>query len=201
MRRQSRFVIVAAALGLAACSESAGPASLSDADAELVAESVDALVLDVLDQMLLGGAFGVDGPQPAEPRTSTYSHGRSAACPAGGSISISIAGTRTFDRDAGTVDDVNEGTKSFADCARTRGDRTVTLNGGGTLTHERHWAGGAPAGVWVTTNAGEVAWSTSDGRSGSCAHALTSTIDTAARTVTVTGTNCGREVNWSRTWR
>ena len=108
---------------------------------------------------------------------------------------------RTSDREAGTHDVESSGTKTRTDCARVRGDVSVTVNGSGAWTHERQWLNRAPTGIWTTTLAGDFAWAKSSGESGDCSYDLTLTIDTAANTRTLVGNHCGREINRSRTWR
>ena len=114
---------------------------------------------------------------------------------------VAGSGTRTWDGETKTTDVASSGTKTRTDCAHVRGETTITLNGSSAWTHERHYVARTPTGNWITTWAGSFDWAKSSGESGNCAISLTRTVDTAANTVSLVGTFCGRDVDRSRTWR
>ena len=204
MFRRTTYLL-AIALLLAACGESgfSPEEQLTEEDVQSLAQEVDATVMGMLDDF-----FGSPGPGPAgaaalahDPVVWTYSFERSRSCHDGGTVTLAGSGTRTWDRDAKTYDVESSGTKTRDDCAFPRGDVTITLNGTGEWTHERHYLERAPTGTWITTIVGDFDWAKSTGTSGNCSYDLTVTIDTAENTRTLTGTYCGRDIDRTRTWR
>ena len=205
MFRRATCLLAFSALFLAACGDSvtAPDEQLSEEDVQFLAQEVDAMIMGLLDDIFGAGTAGPAGAAglAATPHVQTFSFEKSRSCGGGGNVAIAGSGTRTWDREAATYDVESSGTKTRTDCAHVRGDMTVTVNGSGAWTHERHWLNHAPTGDWITTFAGDFAWAKSSGESGGCSYNLTSTVDTAANTRTLVGTYCGREINRSRTWR
>ena len=204
MLKRATCLFAGCALFLAACGESvtAPEPQLDEADVELLTKEVDAELASLLDGIFEGigsGAWGV--PALAEPRVRNYSWEKSRDCRAGGTVSFAGSGTRTWDAEARTYDVASTGSRTRTDCAFVRGDVTITLNGSGSWTHERHYLKRAPTGTWNTHWAGSFNWAKSTGETGNCSSDLNRTIDTAANTVSLTGTYCGREVDRSRTWK
>ena len=205
MFKRATVLLTSSAVFLAACGDSvtAPEEQLTDEDIQFLAQEVDATIMGLLDYFFGSSTTGPAGaPSLAgEPRVWTTTYERTRSCRSGGTVTLSGSGTRTWDRDARTYDVESSGTKTRVDCAHTRADVVITLNGSGAWTHERHYLQGVPSGTWATTYAGSFHWSKSSGESGSCDYSLTSTVDTAANTRTLVGTYCGREINRSRTWR
>ena len=106
-----------------------------------------------------------------------------------------------WDGEEVTYDVESSGTKTRTDCAVTRDDVVITMNGNAAWTHERHYRDYAPTRTWITTYIGGFDWTKSTGEIGSCFYELTRTVDTAENTRTLTGTFCGDEVNRTETWR
>lgn len=204
MFKRSTLALAVCALTLTACDDDAlAPADgLSELDVQFLALEIDAALGFVLDDYYATSANGPEGveAQAVEPVTTTYSYERSRECAAGGSISVAGTGTRVVDRETGTVDVSGSGTRTRTDCARTRGDVTLTTNGTGTFTHERHWAVREVTGTWTRSQSGDFEWTRSTGESGSCSYELTTTVDTGAGTASTTGTICGREIDRSASW-
>ncbi len=197
-------LLVAGALLLTACESGTAPEpQLGDQDAQLLSTESDAMLATMLNG-LFGGFNGapaaVASPSHVDVVT-TWSFTRTRTCRAGGSATLTGEGTRERDDVAGTVDVTASGTKTRDPCGFIRGDVTITVDGSGDWTHERHFLDRAPTGTWITTWTGEFSWAKSTGQSGSCSHDLTVTIDTEANTRTLTGTHCGREIDRTRTWR
>ena len=204
MFKRSTFALAMCALTLTACDEDtlAPEDGLSELDVQFLALEIDAALGGVLDDYYATSANGPSGveAQAAEPVTTTYSYDRTRECSAGGSMAIAGTGTRVVDREAGTVDVTGTGTRTRTDCARSRGDVTLTTNGTGVFSHERHWAVREATGTWTRTQSGDFDWTRSSGESGSCSYALTTTVDTGAGTASTTGTICGREIDRSASW-
>ena len=204
MFKHATCLLATGTLFLAACGETvtAPDPQLDDADVAFLTELSDTDLASMLDDFL---GTSTDGPSSAaaqsDPRGTTRSWEKSRDCPAGGTVAVAGSSTRTWDREAKTYDIASSGTKTRTNCARARGETTITLNGSSAWTHERHYAARAPVGNWITAGAGSFDWAKSTGKSGTCAISLTRTVDTAANTVALVGTFCGRDVDRSRTWK
>jgi hypothetical protein len=204
MLKHATCLLAVGTLFLAACGESvtAPEPQLNDADITFLTELSDADLASMLNDFL---GTDTDGPSsaPAQSghRVTTRSWEKTRDCRAGGHVTIAGSSTRTWHRETKTYDVASSGTKTRTDCARVRGETTITLNGSMAWTHERHYVARAPVGNWITAWAGSFDWAKSSGESGTCAISLTRTVDTAANTVSPVGTFCGRDVDRSRTWR
>lgn len=200
---RSNCLMIGAAL-LAACESPTHPSgTLSSDDAQFLASALDAGAGLVLD-----GYFGPMAAGPAlapaladGPLVTTFSFERSRDCPEGGTLTLAGSGSATWDATARTYDIEAEGTKERDACAFARGDVVITVTGTAEWTHERHWLERQPTGLWVTAHSGDFEWSKSTGESGNCTFDLVRTIDTAANTLQLAGTFCGRQIDWTRTWR
>ncbi len=203
MRKPSRYLsfLAGAALVAAACSDLSGPNhQLTDDEAAFLAEEFAGVALDGVSSSMAGspgfaGAPSASDAPAAGPITWERSFTETRPCPAGGTVTTSGTSKGTIDSEthSGTVE-VNH-TLAMDDCARTRGDVTITVNTDpaitmtGTVTIE---AGHRAEGSFTKT--GTFLWTTSDGRSGSCEVNLTITWG-ADGSHTVTGTMCGREIS------
>lgn len=195
------LVIVAAV----ACDDATAPR-----DGALTSSEVTALSdVMVSDDYTMTGEIGTSETistaevQPAaDPITSTTTFTHTRTCPAGGQIVVEGTRERTWDRDtrSGTMD--LSLTKTHEACARTLQDVTVTLNGNPDVQVEAHhaWADGAPVGLQTLTIVGSIAWSTDDGRAGTCTIDVRATFDPDTRTRTVSGTFCDRTFERTTTW-
>ncbi len=199
------LVVVAAA----ACDDATAPPEGALTQDEVIALS-DAMVSD--DYAMTGeigaaetiGAAEVDGAAAAaaDPITSTTTFTHTRTCPAGGQLVVEGTRERTWDRDtrSGTMD--LSLTKTHEACARTLDDVTITLNGNPDVQVEAHhaWANGVPVGLQTLTIVGSIAWSTDDGREGTCTIDVSATFDPDTRTRTVSGTVCNRTFERTTTW-
>ena len=193
--RRSLPLALAVAL-LAACGDSTGPdsgvTSLSDSES-------NALALDFLAAAVnaMNSASGSPGLTASVPVNVQYSH--VMACPAGGHISVS--GSLT-----GSVDDQGSGAlflqilETPTDCAHEFQGSTVAFSGNpyisvaGTFTY----LNGAAATQQSLNIGGGFSWSADPGGSGSCTVILSLNLATnASGTTTLSGTVCGRQVNYS----
>lgn len=184
-----------ALLALAACSDTLGNGDqLATEDVNAVTDEMVNMALDGVDAGV-GQAFAsAPGPQgaPAVEWTRTFTETRS--CPAGGTMTLSGTVSGNVDRATRSGSITVSHTLALDDCARTRGDVTVTVNTdppitfAGTVTIDA----GQRSGEFTKT--GTFLWETSDGRSGSCEINL-KIVRNADGTGSVTGTACGREVN------
>lgn len=170
------------------------------------------------------GGLGIWGPRrPGVHGTTTTTVERTRPCPQGGttrsastvtSVVDTVARTgsvttRTTDTPAAcsfTVDSLNTTLRTIANPGTV-----ITITGAPSLvsqsTSSYAWAaaGGSERGGRVTrgattgTQTGSFTYTTSDGRSGTCAVSLATTFDPAARTQKVSGTFCGQAVDVTTT--
>jgi len=205
MFRRSTCLLALSVAFLAGCGNEATELEdqLTQEDSQFLADLIDATAMSMFDDV-----FGStnDGPSGAPSLTHapvvwTRTFARSRSCHDGGTLTIAGTGPTAWDGEAVTYDVESSGTKTRVDCAHTREDVVITLNGNAAWTHERHHLDHAPTGTWITTYIGGWDWAKSTGESGSCFYDLTVTIVTAENTWTMTGTFCGDEIDRSRTWR
>jgi hypothetical protein len=197
-------LLVAGTLLLGACSGVTPPEDqLAPDDVQFLAAAIDASTSGVFDDF-----FDASSSDPSaapalthQPVVWTGSFERSRPCHEGGTLTVTGSGTRTWDPEERTYDVEASGTKTRVDCAHTRDDVVITLNGNAAWTHERHYQNFAPTGVWVTTYIGGFDWSKSTGETGSCFYDLTRTVDTAENTRHLGGTFCGNDVDRTTAWR
>lgn len=127
---------------------------------------------------------------------------RSRSCPAGGSIEIRGTVSRTQNGD-GTVEATLTGTRSQVECARTRGEVTLVIDGTGVFEAYRKRVNGEPVGNQTTSYSGSFDWTRTRGdeiRTGSCTYDLESVRNPDSMKVRVTGTICDREIDRERDW-
>ena len=215
MQRAFQLLLVTSTVTLVACEDdpTAPEAQLSDRDVQALAASFNDTMMGFLDDF-----WGSSNISPLaavsalgdDPRVWTYSWWKTRDCHTAGSFTAEGSGERAWDAEALTFDVESSGTKTRAGCAHPRGEVTITVDGSGDWTHERHYLGGEaglstkgrePTGNWITTYDGGFDWAKSFGESGSCTYALTSTIDTEANTKTLVGTYRDRDIDRSETWR
>jgi len=178
--------------------------SLSAAEADLLASEFDAMVGSVL-----GGAFGPffsaaptgGAALAAVPVPVSQTFSRTVSCPKGGTTTIAGSITGSADRETQTIATETSATKTQAACAHATRDGTViTVTGNPNLAIKstRKVVKGMPSGPQTTTQKGGFTYSTSTGKSGSCAVDITSTFNPDAKTHTVKGTMCGRTIDRTR---
>lgn len=190
-----------AMLALSACESSVSPVNgLSEADLQDLAMELD---------VAARGALTTGGPSFAEasaevsgaqPINSSFT--ASVGCPVGGTLSIAATSTGEYDQAARKLTLATTATVTHEDCAvRNRRDVTITVDGNPNLvmTSALTIVNGVPSGLQTSTQQGSFTYTTSEGATGSCEIDVTSSWDPATRTHTVTGTNCGRTINYTRT--
>lgn len=131
----------------------------------------------------------------AEPIVTTFDFTRTAPCRAGGQTVATGSGTRTFDRDAQSMEMEASGTRSIEDCARTRNDVTFTANGSGSFEVHRRRVAGRPDGLQTLDQVGGFVITTTDGRTEECDYELHRIYDPETGEVSLTGTVCGRTID------
>ena len=193
-----------------ACSDSA--TSPQPQNAQLTSSEVEFLMLEtdgILDSFIgqqessmQGSVSSTDGLQlnvmSSEPITTTMEFKLTRNCPVGGEVKVEGTVVRVVDRDAGTVDLTFEGEKKKTDCAFLRGDITITVNGEAEWEAVRHREDGEFVGLQTKDVMGAFSFVTSDGREGSCEFELHIVFDPEARTRTIRGTYCGRDIDRTR---
>jgi RNase P/RNase MRP subunit p29 len=191
MRTPSFFTAVALAGALivtAACDRGTtgpGAAELSTAELSTLAPQFDALAFAM-------ASFVV--PQTLD---REFSHTR--ACPKGGSTTLAGRVTGEADRETRTRTSEMKATKTDQNCSFEvdRRGATVTVNGNPNivLQHNMKIVNGVPSGLQTSSQKGAFTWQRSDGASGSCTVDVRSVFDPDAKTHTVSGTMCDRQIN------
>lgn len=186
----------------AACADSAtepDPLAIDDRDLALVAVDGDALSGGVVFTQIFGSVGGAASVS-ADVHSREFS--RSRDCPAGGSIEIEGV-VELIRNGEGTVEATIIGTRDQVNCARTRDDVTLVIDGSGSFEAYRKRVNGEPVGNQTTAYAGTFDWTKTRGdevRTGSCDYSLESIRQPDAMKVKVTGTICGREIDRERDW-
>ena len=205
MFRGLTCLLVSGVISLAACGDdgTSPEDQLTVEEVEFVANLIDSSSSDALDDF-----FDSSGGDPAgapalihAPVVWTRTFERSRPCHDGGTLTVTGTGESAWDEAAVTYDVDGGGRKNRTDCAYTRNDVVITLNGSADWTHDRHYLNYAPTGTWISTFVGSYDWTKSTGESGSCTYDLTRTVDTATNTRTLTGTSCGNVIDRTDTWR
>ena len=194
------LVLSAGLLLLASCSrdttrpaaEALSPAEVHALTAQLARHSGSGLLL----------LFGSErGPRAAAAPVEVQAT-ISAPCPLGGSLRVETRVTGTVDDARRDVALTGTVTLTHTACAVTAEKTTLTLTGAPNLVarSSTHVVDGRPAGLQSASLQGGFAWRTADGRSGTCQVNTSSTLDVAARLLTVTGSVCGTQVDVKTSW-
>jgi hypothetical protein len=196
-------LLAAAGFAAAGCTEPFGPDSnaLTLEESQLVASELDAIGNlvdgDLASVISIFFAFDEDVAAAAVPVNETLA--RTRPCPAGGTVTLTGTITGTRDREARSLSTTTSATKTAAACAITnpKNNVTITVNGNPNIAFgsTRNIVNGQLSGIQTTFEKGGFTWSTSDGRSGSCAIDVKTSFDPATRSLTITGTTCQRRVN------
>ncbi len=159
---------------------------------------------------LAGSARAFNGSSMAAPDVAatvqatapfSISVNESLPCPRGGTLAVQATTSGQFGRlPLALVADMTGTVKPNA-CAYEVKAGTLTVTGDPDVAVTAHVAVGAVTnlGVDTFTAKGGLTWSTSDGRSGTCAIDFTSTGDFGANTRTVKGTICGNSLDFTGT--
>lgn len=176
------------ALLLADQSDDALAEETSDAQASLTAPATE--------------SSGADADPLATVLTDEISFTRVRDCPRGGELTVEGQAVRRLDRENATVTLDFEARKVHSECGvRLRG-RNVVLNGDPHIdvTAHRMRVDRRPSGLQTTALEGTVAYEVVGGDSGRCEIDLEIELDPDARTKSVEGTLCGREIDRTVTW-
>ncbi|HEX9581791.1 MAG TPA: hypothetical protein VF970_11865 [Gemmatimonadales bacterium] len=195
------FAAVCGAALLVACSDSLSPGDqLTPAETDFLANELAATSLDGLSE----GMGVMPGPQGAPAHEGTPPEGviswhRSyevtRECPVSGTRTVGGTVDGEFDRATRTGTLTVTHFLNMVECARQRGELTITLTTSPPITMEgtvNFAQGERRTGEFTKT--GTFFWEVSDGRSGTCEVNLTITWDADGQHHT-TGTMCRREIN------
>jgi hypothetical protein len=198
-RRIAAFVLAAAT---AACGDSTAPrGGLTQREAEALA-----LQLSGVASAASGGSVGrsIEAPQGSiafavVPSPVNLGMQTTVACPKGGSAKVSVTIVGTIDQTTQSITADVTGSFVPTGCAVTADAVTLTLSGSPGLATATHVSvvNGQPTGLQTLSVTGGFAWTSSDGRSGSCTVDYKATADAAANKATLTGSVCGTVVDYS----
>jgi hypothetical protein len=206
MNRKLLLPTLAAVLALAACDKgvtgpSGSSSSLSPSDVRALAGETgdqDGAMLDAAG----GPSFNMTpaGPQFAT-TTVTTTFTRMRTCPQGGDVKLEGTSTVTGDRATQTGSATFDATRTDNACAFNHDGVTITVTGNPNvkLTASQSVTAGVP-GVRTASKVGSFNWSTSNGRSGTCAVNVTHTWTPATHTLHIQGSFCNQTIDVTRTW-
>ena len=190
-------------LVLSACQDTAGPAdSLSRAEAVAVAAQVLASGEGLTASLDGSASSGDQAAAAGAPTTFTHTHRSTHPCPSGGEVSFDLTVEGSFDPEAHTFEVDVEGSQTHTSCAFPHDGLVITVTGNPDIDFSAHAAAinGQPSEPYTANVSGGFRWSSSDGRSGTCAVTLASVTDFAARRRTLEGNICGHTVTETTTW-
>ncbi len=209
MIRQSYLTCSAAlVLGLAACDSSTGPsAGITQADANKLAADIDGVSTLGTSDLGLGASFSIVVPPggasasiTTAPTTFNNNFDVTRQCPKGGTVELkgSIAGTGDRTTHSLTVDANAVRTDDKCAFEARNGSAMITITGNLAYKGHLNIVNGLPVGLQTQSHEGSFAWVRGT-ESGTCDIKVSSSYDPATRTLTVTGTVCGRDVSVTRT--
>ena len=207
-----RTLALVAAVGVAAC----GDDDVTSTGDELSETEVAALSGIIVEQAFgaTASAFGglapaaVDGPQRA-PFSYSTDISTTVSCDAGGTVGLDGSATvsgddETFEFQAVySLNTTFSGCQSFADEVEQNFTLDGALNYSATLDYDGDPNSQDIGGIGAdATMAGSIAWSSDDGRSGTCGVDLRSTTTTTSDSVSAstTGSFCGTSINETFTY-
>jgi len=208
MLKQSYLVCSAAmVLAVAACSDSTGVNTITQADANQLAADMDAVATFSPTDFGQAASFsmsvdpsGASASVTSAPFPINTQFTVTKACPRGGQVAIAGGVTGTGDRSTHNLTLDATATRTDTDCAFDTRNGVLTLNGNPNIAYTGHLniVNAALSGPQTQTHKGSFKWARTGG-SGTCDVDVTSSFDPATHTVTVTGTFCGIAVNVTRT--
>jgi hypothetical protein len=197
-------------LAIAACSDSStGPSpSITQADANELAANMDAVATLGTSDIGLGASFsivvapsGASSSVSTAPTTFNNTFDVTRQCPKGGSVEFKGSITGTGDRTTHSLTVDASATRTDAKCAfGARNGATIEVTGNPNIAYTGHLniVNGMPVGLQTQSHEGSFTWVRGTD-SGTCNIDVKSSYDPATRTLTVTGTVCGRDVSVTRT--
>jgi len=196
-RRLLILVVTLVTLAVFAACNEADP--LTNSTADLTSEmAVVALESDRMTEEIV--AAELNGMSQIRSVTAEKSFTRTRTCPAGGELTVSASISRTWDPDTGVMEAVISGSRTRTDCAFTRGDTVITVNGGSMWEKFRRRVNGLPDGLQVSSYSGSWVAVSSTGEERSCAFDYTVVRDPDTQTRTVEGTMCSNRLNHRMSW-
>ena len=200
----ARTLALFAAFAVAACGDD-DPVSTGDALSEAEAAALSGIVLGAAFQVTSTVATSpttVDGPQAA-PFTYSTEIETSVECSGGGTIGLNGNATINGDDETMEFTIAYSATSTYNECTEFAPETEQQFTIGGSLSftaNADYEAGeGEEFGSLNSTGSfnGSISWSSDDGRSGTCAVALTSTTSANGESIsaTTTGSFCGTSIN------
>jgi hypothetical protein len=224
LRRYAPALALPLVVLAAACADTTAPRAsgeLTPAESREVAYQMDGMSMGAL--AMGGGTMGSAVPSggaslsvaAADEFTRTFD--RTVPCPQGGTKHMAGKMTVSIDRTAGTHSFRSQVTSAPSQCGLVvraespysnvaAAGTTIKITGAPHLVMEHTTSGshvqggGGPASRKASsTQKGSFTFTTSDGRSGSCAVDTKTTVDFAARSYRIQGTFCGKAIDETRT--
>lgn len=200
---RTRLAPFVAVLALVACDDAAGPEG-----ARLTGEEITTLSGAMVEEDFAYTGEVTAGQPPsagvaADPVTSTTEFSGTRPCPLGGQVAMEGTRVRTWDAETQTGTGDLSLVKTHEACARNVRNVTVTLVGDPDIAVEAHHAwqvGVGWIGLQTLSIEGGFAWSTDDGREGSCLVDIDAVFDPETLTRTVSGTFCEHTFEQTTTW-
>lgn len=197
--RASLRVVALSLFAVVATSCGKSPTKVSDQLTQQESLAVYSELSVAIGQALANISYSPSGaPGPAA--TSVAFSGpitATATCSVGGTVDVSGSYDGTYNTDSTTYTYNYSMTITPSSCEGASQTTQFTINGDPSLTISGnfHWTGTAYS--YTYTEQGGIAFTTSDGRSGSCQISYTSTVsyDGTTSTVNVTGSVCGTDIS------
>lgn len=194
-RARGLFAVLTVSLAtLAGCDDGTGPA-----DPDLTSDEADAIA---------GYMFDLDalavGMMDLAAAAGKRDFSKTAACPAGGSVSLSGSGQSSTDQETRVVTNTWSTTQTHSACAisKTRGDNTWTavvdgsVTSSGTSTYKLPESKGGQRTLlsWTSSTVGSTTTKVGD-KSSTCVVDVKQSWDPVKQVFTLSGTMCGRQVD------
>ena len=200
--KPSRIVWLGGVIAIAACSDdTTAPTGdrLSREEALFIASQIVASG----DQSTLSAQQNAQTSARVDPRTITQDLKLSAPCPRGGQVHLDFDVDLSFDAAVGSLELDLAGSLQHDACAFERAGVIFTLDGNPDIDFDAHAEARnhQPAGEHTFEVNGAFRWSTSDGRSGTCAIAIDAVTKFTDRTRTIEGEVCGHTFSETVSWR
>jgi hypothetical protein len=121
-------------------------------------------------------------------------------CPEGGELTVEGSIVRMWDSETGVMEASISGSRTRTDCVFSRGDRTITVNGGSMWDKFRRRVDGVPDGLQTSHYSGSWVAVSSAGDERSCTFDYTVVRDPETQTRTVDGTMCSNRMSRRMGW-
>ena len=121
-------------------------------------------------------------------------------CPEGGELTVEGSIVRMWDSETGVMEASISGSRTRTDCVFSRGDMTITVNGGSMWDKFRRRIDGVPDGLQTSHYSGSWIAVSSAGDERSCTFDYTVVRDPETQTRTVDGTMCANRMSRRMGW-